>query len=97
MLLFVFLGRNFTFPILLLIGFFLLAPTPVFLAIIHNIKTDHLPFINGLYMTSNFLVGSIATLITGYAFDHLGNSLTFRISAFLAFAAIPIVLLLKEK
>ncbi len=97
MLLFIFLGKQFTFPLLVLIGFFLLAPTPVFLALIHNFKTDHLPFVNGLYMTSNFLVSSITTLITGYAFDTLGNVLTFKLAAFFAFASIPIVLLLKEK
>ena len=97
MLLFIYLGRYFTFPVLLLVGFFLLAPTPVFLAMIHTIKTDHLPFINGLYMTSNFLVGSITTLITGYAFDHLGNTVTFRLAALIAFLSIPVVLLFKEK
>lgn len=97
MLLFIFLNEKFTFPLLLLIGFFLLAPTPVFLALIHNFKTDHLPFVNGLYMTSNFLVSSITTLITGYAFDTIGNAATFRIAAFVALSAIPLVLLVKEK
>jgi len=97
MWLFIMAGEKFIFPILILAGFFLLAPTPVILAIIHEQKTKHLPFINGLYMTSNFLISSLATLITGYFLDHLSNELTFKISGAIAFLAIPVVLLYKEK
>lgn len=96
MWLFILAGDKFTFPILLLAGFFLLAPTPVILAIIHDRKTRHLPFINGLYMTSNFLISSVATLITGYFLDTLGNELTFKIAAMIAFLTIPVVLFYKE-
>ena len=97
MWLFIMAGEKFIFPILILTGFFLLAPTPVILAIILEQKTKHLPFINGLYMTSNFLISSLATLITGYFLDHFGNELTFKISGVIAFLAIPVVLLYKEK
>ncbi len=97
MWLFILFGDQFTFPILILIGFFLLAPTPVILAIIHEQKTRHLPFINGLYMTSNFLIGSVTTLITGFFLDKLDNELTFKISAFIAFLTIPVVMLYKEE
>ncbi|MBN1596785.1 MAG: MFS transporter [Bacteroidales bacterium] len=91
--LFIFAGSFWTFPLLIMMGFFLLAPTPVFLAIIHEYKTDHLPFINGLYMTSNFLIGSLSTLLTGIAFDTLGYQITFKLGAAVAFLAIPVVLL----
>ncbi|MBA7580870.1 Fosmidomycin resistance protein [subsurface metagenome] len=97
MWLFILAGDQFTFPILVLTGFFLLAPTPVILAIIHEQRTKHLPFINGLFMTSNFIISSITTLITGFFFDKLDNELTFKISGAVAFLAIPVVLLYKEK
>ena len=97
MWLFILAGDKFTFPILILIGFFLLATTPVILAIIHDQKTKHLSFLNGLYMTSTFIVSSITTLIAGYLLDTLGNELTFKISGGIAFLAIPAVLLFKEK
>ncbi|MGD2034890.1 MAG: MFS transporter [Bacteroidales bacterium] len=97
MWLFIAAGQRFIFPVLVLTGFFLLAPTPVILAIIHEQKTRHLPFINGLYMTSNFLISSLSTLITGYFLDKLGNETTFRISALIAILTIPVVLLYREK
>jgi FSR family fosmidomycin resistance protein-like MFS transporter len=48
-------------------------------------------------MTSNFLVSSITTLISGFLFDRLGGVITFRLAAIFALAAIPIVLIFKEK
>ena len=95
--LFIFAGPVATFPILLLIGFFLLASTPVFLTIIHKQQTEHLPFINGIYMTTNFLVSSLTTLITGIAFDHLGNNITFRLAAIVAVIAVPVAYFFREK
>lgn len=94
--LFILAGPNATYPLLILIGFFLLAPTPVFLAVIHKRKTDHLPFTNGIYMTANFLVGSLTTLITGISFDHLGNEVTFRLAALVAFLAVPFAFYFRE-
>jgi len=97
MVLFIFLGDRFTYPLLILIGFSLLATTPVFLAMVHQKKTDHMPFINGIYMTANFLTSSLTTLITGISFDFLGNELTFKLAAGIAFLAIPVVLLYRDK
>ena len=94
---FILLDGKLIYPLLVLMGFSLMTPTPVFLAIIHRQNTKHLPFINGLYMTNNFLVSSLATLLTGFSFDHLGNEMTFRIAALIAFLAIPAVLLYKGK
>ncbi len=95
--LFILAGPMATYPLLILIGFFLLAPTPVFLTVIHKRKTDHLPFTNGIYMTTNFLVGSLTTLITGISFDHLGNEVTFRLAALVAFLAVPFAFYFREK
>lgn len=90
--LFILAKGAYTLPLLIVMGFFLLAPTPVFLAIINSLKTDHLPFVNGLYMTSNFLFNSITTLATGYGFDHFGHQTTFIFAALAAFLAIPAAL-----
>ena len=95
--LFILAGPAATFPLLLLIGFFLLATTPVFLTIIHKQKTEHLAFINGIYMTTNFLVSSLTTLIAGIAFDRLGNEITFRLAAVLALFAIPVAYFYRDR
>ncbi len=94
---FIFFGSTATFPLLVLIGFFLLAPTPVFLAVIHERKTDHLPFTNGIYMTTSFLVSSLTTLVTGISLDHLGNTLTFKLAAVVAFFAVPFAFYFRGK
>jgi FSR family fosmidomycin resistance protein-like MFS transporter len=95
--LFIYFRGIFTFPLLIAMGFFLLAPTPVFLAIINELKTEHLPFVNGLYMTSNFLISSITTLLTGYGFDHFGNEVTFKFAAFMALLAVPVTFFIKRR
>ncbi len=84
-----------TFPLLLINGLFLLAPTPVLLALIHDLDTKHLPFLNGVYMTGNFFISSLMTFLVGYGFDMIGHELTFKIAACIAFIAIPIVIRLK--
>jgi FSR family fosmidomycin resistance protein-like MFS transporter len=86
-----------TFPLLIIIGFFLLAPTPVFLSIVNSIESEHVTFLNGVYMTSNFLMSSLATLFAGYALDHIGYQLSFKIAAGIAFLAIPAIILLPKK
>jgi MFS transporter, FSR family, fosmidomycin resistance protein len=93
---FIFLHGAAIFPILILMGFFLLAPTPVMLATIHELKTDHLPFVNGIYMTSNFLISSIMTVVVGFGFDKLGYELSFKIAALMAFLAIPFALKIED-
>ncbi len=97
LMVFIYFRGFFTFPLLIAMGFFLLAPTPVFLAIIHELKTEHLPFVNGLYMTSNFLLGSVSTLVAGYGFDHFGNEATFKFAAGMALLAIPVTIYIKKR
>ena len=78
----------FSFVLLLLMGFFLVAPQSVNLAVIHELKTDHLPFVNGVYMMINFFISSVMTLGVGAMSDRFGMDLTYTVSAFLAFGAI---------
>ncbi len=87
----------FTFPLLLIQGFFLLAPTPVILAVIHEVKTDHLPFVNGVYMTVNFLVSALTTLFVGFGIDIFDHLLTYKMAALLALLAIPMSFYIPDK
>lgn len=86
-----------SFSMFAVIGFFLLAPTPILLSIINGINSKHLPFLNGIYMTSNLLVGAISTMLVGFGFDNLGAELSFKISGIVAFLAIPVALLMPVK
>lgn len=93
---------NLPFVYLGAIGFFLLAPTPVFLSIVNTIKSKHVTFLNGIYMTSNFLMSALATMLAGFGLDlldvHFSDPLlTLKISAIIAFLAVPIVLFIPLK
>jgi MFS transporter, FSR family, fosmidomycin resistance protein len=97
MLLFTISDGYAAFPILIVVGFFLLAPTPVFLSMVNSIDSKHVTFLNGVFMTSNFLTSSLATMLAGFAFDTIGYEPAFKISAIVALLAIPSVLLLPKK
>jgi len=85
------------FIVLILTGFFLVSPTPVFLAIIHELDTKHLPFVNSIFMTISFLLNSLMLLMVGILGDHWGLDKTYLVSGFTAFFAIPFALMLPKK
>ena len=91
------LNNQATLPMLGVIGFFLLSPTPVFLSIVNSLKSKHATFLNGIYMTSIFVMSALATMLTGMALDFLDTGVTLRITAIVAFFAVPLVLLLPTK
>ncbi len=84
-------------PILIVTGFFLLASSPVLLALVHDIDSKHMSFLNGIYMTINFAVSSIMTLFVGFLADRIGLEITYKIAAFLALGSIPFVFLIGRK
>jgi len=86
-----------TFPVLILTGFFLVAPGPVMLAIIHELKTKHLAFVNGIYMTIQFGFSSLMLLLVGISSDHLGMETTYIISGIVAALSIPFAFMLPKK
>jgi len=98
-LMFLFLQTNglLLFVILILTGFFLVSPTPVFLAIIHELDTKHLLFVNSIYMTISFLLNSIMLLLVGLLSDYWGLDKTYLIAGFVAILAIPFTLMLPKK
>ncbi len=96
-LLFLSLEGYWIFPVLLPLGFFLFAPTSVMLATVQELNTDKKAFVNSIYMTINFFVSVMVYPIVGTLIDHFGFIPTFRIIAFLAFGAVPVVLLTRKK
>ncbi len=97
MLLFIFSRGFWVFPVLLLLGFFMLATGPVVLALVMERATVHQTFINGIYMTITFLSDSATALLVGMMADWTGLVHTYMIVALLAFLAIPFVLFLVFK
>lgn len=77
-----------SFILLLGMGFFLVAPQSVNLAVIHDLKTKHLPFVNGVYMMINFFISSVMTVAVGALSDRIGMDMTYTIAAFISFGAI---------
>ena len=78
-------------------GFFLVAPQSVMLAVIHDLKTDHLSFVNGVYMMINFVISSVMTMVVGGLSDIFGLDNTFTLAAIFAFPAIIFSLLIPSK
>jgi len=95
MWLFITVNGRFVIPILIVTGFFLFASGPVILALVHDIDSKRMSFINGVYMTLNFTLNSLMVLIVGYAADRIGLVLTYKISALAAAGSIPFVIFLK--
>lgn len=84
-------------PILILMGFFLFTSGPVLLALVQDIDSNHPSFINGIYMTINFGIGSLVVLLIGLTGDKLGLDLTYKICSLLTTCTIPFILLLPKK
>ena len=77
-----------TLPILIFIGLFLVAPTSVNLAIVHEMDTEHTAFVNSIYMTINFVMSSLMLLMVGVSADLIGLDLTYKLAAGIAFISI---------
>ena len=71
-------------PVLLLYGFVSIAPNPVFLALIQDNFPENRAVSNGLYISMNFLLRSLALLLVGMAGDAFGLQATFMWSALLS-------------
>lgn len=85
-----------SFVVLVLLGFFLFAFTPVLLALVNESKSELPTFLNGIFMTINFLTSAITVTIIGASADLFSLSTTYSIAAFAGLGAIPFVLMLKK-
>jgi FSR family fosmidomycin resistance protein-like MFS transporter len=88
MLAFINLKGIFIIPILFLTGFFLISPTPVMLAVINELDTEHPAFVNGIFMTINFFLNSLTLLLVGLLSDKFGLDLTYKIAAGIALISV---------
>jgi len=86
----------FIFPILLLMGFFLLAPMPVMLATVNELKNQRPAFVNGMYMMLSFFINSIAIMAIGLLGDSIGLKPTYEIAAILSLTAIPVIIKMRD-
>jgi FSR family fosmidomycin resistance protein-like MFS transporter len=82
------------FILLAFLGIFMFANGPVMLSIIHEVKTKMPTFINSVYMTINFGIGSVVVFLMGIFGDTLGLDTTYIIASVMAYLAIPFALLL---
>jgi len=85
-----------TFPVLIILGIFLVAPTPVILAIVNDTKSQHPAFLNGIYMGLNFLLNAIILLIISFIADIVGLKETFFLTIFISIPALFFVYMIKR-
>lgn len=97
MLLFISSEGPLMFPILLLLGFFIISSTPVLLAMVMDIDSEHQAFLSGIFMFISFVSTSVTNLFVGVLSDFIGLIDTYKVSSMLAFLAIPFVLILRRK
>ncbi len=91
MISFTFIDGILAFIPLVLLGFFSFALIPTMLALVNDTKTDRPAFLNGIYMTINFLTGSLTVFLVGVLSDFIGLQHTYKLTALLALGAIPFV------
>lgn len=93
---FIILNNSLMIPLLILIGLFLFASGPVLLALVHDTDSEHPAFVNGIYMTINFVMSSAMVILVGFLGDKIGLISTYKICAILATGSIPFILLLPK-
>ncbi len=97
MWLFVHASGIWVIPLLIVSGVFLMASSPVLLALVHERDSEHSSLVNGVYMTINFFISSLMVILVGLLSDKLGLDLTYKISAFLALGAVPFAFMTGKK
>jgi FSR family fosmidomycin resistance protein-like MFS transporter len=97
MLLFIYTEGFWILPVLVIMGFFILASGPVLLALVMDQATEHQSFTNSIFMTINFISASATSLIIGKMGDWIGLIETYKVSAFIALTAIPFVIALYRR
>lgn len=80
------------YPLLIVLGFLVFAPGPVLLSIVQQRQSEHPEFINGVYMTINFLSGSIAVLFVGFLSDLINMHNTYLLASIIGIGVIPFAL-----
>lgn len=81
--------------LLLITGFFHFSPQPVLLAFVQDIPTTRPAFLNSIYMTITFGISSLSVALVGLLMDRAGLDNAYFISAIVALAGIPFILMIK--
>ncbi len=71
-----------------LTGAFLISSTSVMMAVVQETDSEHLFFLNSIYMTIAFVIGSLMVLVMGAFADHFGLDTTYLFAMFFAIPAI---------
>jgi MFS transporter, FSR family, fosmidomycin resistance protein len=78
------------------LGFFLLSTGPVLMASVQDTETAMPTFMNSIYMTLNFGIGSLAVFAVGLLGDKIGLGKTYIIFCIFALGMIPMAFLLRK-
>ena len=76
------------------LGFFMFASGPVLLAIVQDTETRMPTFMNGMYMSINFGVGSLIALAIGFMGDNIGLGLSYFVCSVVGIGLIPLAVML---
>lgn len=85
------------FAFLLPLGFAMLSPSAVLLAVVQDSFQENRALANGLFLMANFVIRSPALWLLGVMADRFGLSTAFLISGLIAFVGAPAVLKLPER
>ena len=79
------------------VGLTIFVPNPAFLAILQTRFQYNRSLVNGMYMSSSFILRSLAVVIVGFLADHYGMRPVFAWSAAASLLAVPLMLLLPNR
>ncbi len=96
LILFLFFYKQALWIIILPLGFFLFAQSPILLAIVNKLKSQTPTFINSIYMALNFIISSIIVYFIGFISEKIGLFNTFLITAILTLLSIFTIPYLKK-
>ena len=85
------------FAFLLPVGFTMLSPSAVLLAVVQDSFPQNRALANGLFLMANFVIRSPALWLLGSLADRYGLETAFLISGVVAFACVPAILRLPER
>ncbi len=85
------------FAFLLPLGFTMLSPSAVLLAVVQDSFRQNRALANGLFLMANFVIRSPALWLLGSLADKFGLETAFLISGLIAFAGVPAILKLPER
>lgn len=85
------------FAFLVPLGFTMLSPTAVLLAVVQDSFRQNRALANGLFLMANFVIRSPALWLLGSLADRFGLETAFLMSGLIAFAGVPAILKLPER